>query len=147
MLSQQSLLNVGESNAKCQRHMTKHLAFSDDTAVIALRKVDLEEAYVVYLVAARKMGLVVNAGKTKYIQPLRREDKWQDEVMIRGDEFGKVKIIGLFSNSYNEVTKDIKARVVTRNKNFRFRCICRKKLPLHESVIRPTDMNGLKILA
>lgn len=128
------------------------LAYADDIDIIGRSERVVREAFSKLEIAAKKMGLTVNEGKTKYLQTGRTQGK-EKHITIHEYKFENVtqfKYLGTIITNDNSVTVDINSRIKMANKCYyglkkqlqsRFLSI-KTKCRLYKTLIRPVLLYG-----
>ncbi|XP_072376062.1 uncharacterized protein [Diabrotica undecimpunctata] len=84
---------------------TQIVAYADDLVLMGRDKERLKEAVTILAKAARKRGLKINEGKTKYLLCSRREDNRTREIKMENYTFESVqqfKYLGIIVNTQNK---------------------------------------------
>uniref|UniRef100_A0A0K8SN56 Reverse transcriptase domain-containing protein n=1 Tax=Lygus hesperus TaxID=30085 RepID=A0A0K8SN56_LYGHE len=128
------------------------LAYADDIDIIGRSQRDVKEAFLVLNREAKKMGLEVNAQKTKYMIAGRNPSQSGD-LMVGEFTFQRVDsflYLGSLVTSSNDMSSEISARLIAANRcyfglvrHFKSRNVSRStKVLLYKTLVRPVLTYG-----
>ena len=133
------------------------LGYADDLVIVSRSIRDLKDAFIKLESAARKMGLVINEDKTKYMEIVKGQPKFDHFsaghfVFQRVKEF---KYLGVQITDDGKIDQEIKHRLIIANKSYyglmgqmRSKYISRgTKIKLYKTLIRPVLIYGAETWA
>jgi hypothetical protein len=124
---------------KCDRR-----AYADDISIIARSRDALVETFNTLRRDAKKFGLIINQGKTKYMRNARKEIKRQDIVIdnMTFEHASSFKYLGSIVNETNKTEEEIQSRIAAGNRAYH----ANKKLLTNKLLSRNSKMSVYKTI-
>jgi hypothetical protein len=131
------------------------LAYADDVDIIGRTERAVSEAFIKLEEAAKRMGLIINQDKTKYLEAVNTPSH-RDFIIINSYKFECVtdfKYLGTIITNDNNIITEINSRIQMANKSYyglkkqlQSHFLSRKtKCKLYKSLIRPVLTYGSEI--
>jgi sorting nexin-29 len=99
---------------------TQLLAYADDVDIIGRTERAVSEAFIKLEEAAKRMGLIINQDKTKYLAAVNTTSR-RDFIIINSYKFECVtgfKYLGTIITNDNNITTEINSRIQMANKSY-----------------------------